>query len=145
MQLGISRVDDILFLISWIGRNSVMMMLIIFFVINTNSFLKTEFCSLFSNMFAKMHQFIRDTGRTGCKLLHPQHVLIISICSPLFHNGFIWNIVKVLEYQQGTHQRNRLTWGSLCWQYKGESCVEFLPIYFVGQFVKWVRSVQYIW
>ncbi|GAA5578980.1 hypothetical protein Pgin02_02014 [Porphyromonas gingivalis] len=145
MQLGICRVGDILLLNSRIDKSNVMMFVIITFVIDTNAFLENEFYPLFSNAMAKMHQFGRGTGNTGCKLLHTTKVLVISILTPLLHNGFIREITKMLEYQQATHQTNRLTRATIVLTVqRPESRIEFLPIYFVGQFVEWVRLVQHV-
>ena len=66
-----------------------MVMFIIIFVIDTNAFLKDEFNTLLPNAMAKVNQFGRGTRSTGYKLLHTTKVLIISVFTPLLHNGFI--------------------------------------------------------
>ena len=73
-----SRADD-----------GVMMMPIIILVIDPNAFSENEFYPLFSNAIAKMYQFGRSTRCIRCELLHTTKVLVISIFTPLLHNGFI--------------------------------------------------------
>lgn len=53
------------------------------------------------------------------------------------------DFTKVLENQQSAHQADRFARAavSLTIQRK-ESRIKFLPVYFVGQFVEWVRLVQ---
>ncbi len=53
VQLGICRVGDILLLNRRIYKGNIVMPVIIFFVINTNAFLKDEFYPLFANTIAK--------------------------------------------------------------------------------------------
>lgn len=78
------------------------MMPIIIFVIDTNTFLKDKLPPLFSNAIAKMYQFRRSTRCIRYELLHTTKVLVISIFTPLFHNGFIGEITKVFENKQTT-------------------------------------------
>ncbi|KGN80008.1 hypothetical protein HR13_06080 [Porphyromonas gulae] len=66
-----------------------MMMLVIIFVIDTNAFLENELYPLLTNALAKVHQFRRGTGGIREELLHATKVLVISIFTPLLHNGFV--------------------------------------------------------
>ena len=57
VQFGICWVGDILLLNRSIYKGNIVMLVIIFFVINTNAFLKDEFYPLFANTIAKVYPF----------------------------------------------------------------------------------------
>ncbi len=72
------------------------MMVVIILVIHTNTFLKDQFNSLFTDTFAEMDQFRRSTWGRWSEFLHPTKILIISVFAPLFYQRLIGQITKVL-------------------------------------------------
>ena len=118
---------------------------VIVLVINPDAFLKDKFNTSFTDTVTEMHGFGRGAGCSRNRLLHPTKISVIRISAPLLHHGLIGQVTKMLQNEQTAHQTCRLARTTIILTIqRRESFIEFIPICFVGQLIKRVRSVRHV-
>ena len=89
MQLRIGGVSHVLFLNRGIYEGDIMMFPIIIIPVHADTFRQNKFQAAFPDALTEMNQFTGIAGKGWDKFHHSAKVLVVSVLTPLFHNGFV--------------------------------------------------------
>lgn len=86
MQLLISGISHVLFLYGGVDESSVVMVIVVIFLIDTDTFCQNKLHTLLTDTLAEMNKLARIAWIRWSKLRHAAKVLVISILAPLLNN-----------------------------------------------------------